>query len=43
MKSPVKLVCKRPWKDVGDDMLVCRWTCPRGGGTVQFRYKRRPD
>lgn len=42
-RSPVKLVCKQPWKDYGDDMKVCRWTCPRGGGTVQFRYKRRAD
>lgn len=42
-KSPVKLVCKQPWKDYGDDMKVCRWTCPRGGATVQFRYRKRPD
>lgn len=41
--SPVRLRCKRPWADYGDDMLVCRWTCPRGGEPVQFRAKWRED
>jgi hypothetical protein len=42
-RSPVKLVCKTPWLDYGDDMKVCRWTCPRGGSTVQFRARWRSD
>lgn len=42
-KSPVKLVCKRPFADIGDDMLVCRWKCPTGGGVVQFRHRKRKD
>lgn len=42
-KSPVKLVCKQPFKDVGDNMKVCKWTCPTGGATVQFRSRDRPE
>lgn len=41
--SPVKLVCSQPWKPYGDDMKICKWTCPRGGGTVQFRNRKRPE
>ena len=44
-KSPVKLVCYNPWKgiDDGKDMKVCKWTCPAGGATVQFRSRNRPE
>lgn len=42
-KSPVRMVCFQPFKDYGDDMKVCRWTCPRGGATVQFRSRHRPE
>ena len=42
-KSPVKLVCKRPWLDVGDDMLICKWKCSANIRGAQFRYRKRPD
>ena len=43
-KSPVKLVCTRPWLDVGDVMKICKWKCPsKVGMTVQFRARWRKD
>ena len=42
-RSPVRLVCTRPFVDVGDDMRICRWMFPRGGATVQFRHRTRKD
>lgn len=27
MRSPVKLVCERPFLDIGDKDKICRWSC----------------
>lgn len=35
-----KLKCKR---GAFGDMLICRWTCPKGGTTGMFRARYRKD
>ena len=42
-KSPVKLVCFHPWKDVGDPMKVCKWKVLTPRPTVKFRARYRKD
>lgn len=39
-KAPVKLQCK---PGAVKNIKVCRWTCPKGNSTVQFKHRRHPN
>jgi hypothetical protein len=40
-RSPFKLVCEPSFLEPGEKL--CRWTCPDGGETAQFRARWRKD
>lgn len=42
-RAPVKVVCKHPWRDVGDPMKICKFVCTIPGATAMFKSKRRKD